>query len=139
MSWPIRGRRLAPVSTLGIVLVAVAGVLVLLIAGGFAGAMRRRRHHEPHYARRVAEADRALEHARAADKGWDRTALETTAREALAGQRPGWTFEELQLVLVDDRPGVVEDKAHFVASGADGEVRIILARRETGWSLEQVQ
>lgn len=131
---------LADMSTLGIVLIVIAAVLLLLLAGGFAGAARRRTHHGHHYDRHLAEADRALEQARAADKGWDRPALETAAREALAAERPGWAYTDLSLVLVDDRPGVTEDRAHFLAGADDGqEARVVLARRESGWALERVE
>jgi hypothetical protein len=131
--------RLRRMSTLGIVLIAVAAVLLLLFLGGLSGAARRGRRREPQRARHVAEADRALEHARAADRGWDRSALEAAARDALSSERGGWTYEELVLVLVDDRPGVEADRAHFVASGAEGEARVILARGESGWALERIE
>ena len=131
--------RLRRMSTLGIVLIAVAAVLLLLFLGGLSGAARRGRRREPQRARHVAEADRALEHARAADRGWDRSALEAAARDALSSERGGWSYEELVLVLVDDRPGVEEDRAHLVASGAEGEARVILARRESGWALERIE
>lgn len=123
-------------STLAIVLIVVAAVLLLLLVGGFAGAARRRDRHAPHYERNLADADRALEQARAADKGWDRDALEAAARQALAEQKPGWPYSELALVLVDDRPGTSEDRAHFVASGEDGDTRVVLARRDSGWVAE---
>ena len=126
-------------STLGIVLIVIAGVLLVLLVGGFAGAARRRRHVEPNYARRLAEADRALEQARAADKGWDRAALETAARQALENERPGWAYGELSLVLVDDRPGIDEDRAHFLATGNGDQARLVLARRESGWALERIE
>jgi hypothetical protein len=126
-------------STLAIVLVAIAGVLLVLVVGGLASAGRGRRAGEGDYARNLADADRALEHARAADKGWDRVALEAAARDALVADRPGWSFQELRLVLVDDRPGVNEDRAHFLASGGDGEARVVLARSESGWILERVE
>jgi hypothetical protein len=130
---------LAAMSTLAIILIAVAAVFVLLLVGGFAGAARRRSQHGEHYNRNLAAADRALEHARAADKGWDRPALEAVARDALASDRPDWSYSQLVLVLVDDRPGVSEDCAHFVASGSDGEARVVLARRESGWALERLE
>jgi hypothetical protein len=126
-------------STLGIILIVIAALLLLLLAGGFAGAARRRGHHAPHYDRNLAEADRALEHARAADKGWDRTALEAAARDALSGERPEFAYSELALVLVDDKPGISEDRAHFLATGDDGEARVVLARRDSGWALEHVE
>src|SRR5258708_2677780 len=124
--------RLPRMSTLGIIVIVIAAVLVLLLVGGFVGASRRQRHHEPDYARNLADADRALEQARAADKGWDRAALESTARQALEGERPGWPYDELALVLVDDKPGMNEDRAPFVASGDCGVARGGLARRASG-------
>ena len=46
---------------------------------------------------------------------------------------------DLHLVLVDDRPGVEEDRAHFGAAGGDGEVRVVLARDPSGgWTVESV-
>src|SRR5690349_11419414 len=54
------GPRLIRMSTLGIVLIAIAAVLLLLLIGGFAGAARRRDRHASHYERNLAEADRAL-------------------------------------------------------------------------------
>jgi cbb3-type cytochrome oxidase subunit 3 len=126
-------------STLGIIVIIVGAVLVLFFIGGLIGASRRRQHGEADYSRHLAEADRALEQARAADKGWDKPVLEAAAREALAAERPGWPYDELALVLVDDKPGVEEDRAHFLASGGDGEARVILARRNGGWALERVE
>ena len=138
MAQPESAHTLAAMSTLGIVLIVIAGVVLLLLLGGFAGAARRRDRHGHHYDRHLAEADQALEQARAADKGWDRAVLEGAARQALADQRPGWPYSELALVLVDDRPGISEDRVHFVAYGDDGETRVVLARREAGWAVEQL-
>jgi cbb3-type cytochrome oxidase subunit 3 len=126
-------------STLGIILIVIAAVLVLLFIGGLIGAARRQQRGQSDYSLHLAEADRALEQARAADKGWDRPVLEAAAREALAAERPGWPYDELALVLVDDKPGVAEDRAHFVASGGDGEARVVLARRNGNWALERVE
>jgi hypothetical protein len=136
---PGPARTLPAMSTLAIIVIVVAAVLLLLLAGGFVGAARRGRQDAGHYRQHLAEADRALEHARAADKGWDRAALEAAAREALAGVRPDFSYTDLVLVLVDDRPGITEDRAHFVASGSDGETRVVLARRESCWALEHVE
>ena len=126
-------------STLAIVIVAVAAVLLLFFIGGIAAAGRRERLHREDYARHLAEADRALEEARAADKGWDRGVLEEAARRALSKERSGWSYEALDLVLVDDRPGVADDRAHFRASGADGEARVVLVRRGDHWAAERVE
>jgi hypothetical protein len=126
-------------STLAIVLIVVGVVVLLLFAGGLAAARRRDRLQAPTLERHLAEADRALEEARAADKGWDRPRLEAAARQAVQEKRPGWAYERLDLVLVDDRPGVEEDCAHFVASGPDDEVRVVLGRREGDWVAESVE
>jgi hypothetical protein len=125
-------------STLAIVLI-VAGVVVLLVLlGGLAAVRRRARLQAGEFERHIAEADRALEQARAADKGWDRGLLEDAARAALHQERPDHSYDEFHLVLVDDRPGVSEDRAHFVARGAGDDVRVVLARRDGGWVAESV-
>ena len=125
-------------STLAIVLVVLAALLLLLFLGGVLASRRRDALRGREFARHVAEADHALEAARAADKGWDRQLLEDAARRALASERPGWQYDELHLVLVDDRPGVAEDRAHFVAVGPGEDARVVLARRDVGWTLESV-
>jgi hypothetical protein len=125
-------------SALAIILI-VLGILVLLVfVGGLAAARRRERSHAGEYSLHLAEADHALEQARAVDKGWDRTVMEAVVQRALDEQRPGFRAERLELVLVDDRPGVAEDRAHFVAAAGGDEVRIVLARGEAGWAAESV-
>jgi hypothetical protein len=126
-------------SVLAIVVIVVGALLVLFFVGGLVVALRRRAQDEDSYAERVAEADRALEHARAADKGWDRVELERVARQALAQHRSEGEYPELVLVLVDDPPGVEEDRAHFVARGAGNDARVVLARGESGWKLDRVE
>jgi cell division protein FtsL len=125
-------------SVLAIVLIVVGALLLLLFIGGLVAARRRARLREPDRAATLAAADRALEQARAADKGWERVLLEEAARKILAEERPGWHYDRLDLVLVDDRPGVVEDTAHFLAAGADDEVRIVLTRQNGGWLAQLV-
>jgi hypothetical protein len=126
------------VSTLAIVLLAVVGVFTLLFIGGLVLSVRRQRTHRVEIAHHIAEADRALERARAADRGWDRERLELAARSALERERPGWSYDALQLVLVDDRPGVSEDRAHLRAGTPEDEVRIVLRRRGDDWELERL-
>ncbi len=122
-----------------VIILIAAGVMVgLFFLGGVLGARRRAREQAPDLERHIADADQALEQARAADKGWDRAVMEGIVREALAREHPGTTFDRLDLVLVDDRPGVVEDRAHFEASNADRRVSVILARAESGWTAERV-
>jgi hypothetical protein len=126
------------VSTLTIIILVVAAILILFLIGGLLGARRRDRENAPVYARHLAEADHALEQARAADRGWDREVMERVARAALADAHPDTSFDRLDLVLVDDRPGVHEDRAHFEARDGDRPVRVVLSRGEAGWSAEQV-
>jgi type II secretory pathway pseudopilin PulG len=125
-------------STLAIVLIAIAVVLLLLLVGGIVAAARRERAHAREYAQHVAAADHALEQARAADRGWDKAVLEDVARAALNEHRPGWEYGSLDLVLVEDRPGVTEDRAQLEARDGDERIRVTLARGESGWVAEQV-
>ena len=140
VAYPDRNNPLRPptVTTLGIVLIVLGSVVVLLLIGGLLGARRRDRLQAPSYARHLAEADQALEQARAADRGWDRPKMEAVALGALQEAHPGSAFERLELVLVDDRPGVHEDRAHFEAVGGDRRVRVVVARGDAGWFAEEV-
>ena len=126
------------VSTLAIVILVLAALLVLFLIGGFLGARRRDIEHAPVYQQHLREADHALEQARAADRGWDREVMEEVARAALADAHPGTTFDRLDLVLVDDKPGVQRDRAHFEAHADGRSVPVVLSRSEAGWSADQV-
>lgn len=127
-------------STLAIVLLVVGVALLLLFIGGLAAARRRTVLGAGEYAEHVAAADQALEEARATDKGWDRERLEDLAREAVAEHRPGWRMEALHLILVEDLPGVREDRAHFMAEGSGADTRVVLERSEAGsWSVAKVE
>lgn len=126
-------------STLAIVLIVLGVIVLIAVVLGLLGARARDRYQASTWMRSVAEADAALEQARAEDKGWDREAMSIAARAALAESRPGWTFDELLLVLVDDRPGVEEDRAHFVAlRGSDEETHVVLARQADRWVAESI-
>jgi hypothetical protein len=125
-------------SLLALIITIIGVLAIVAFIGGLIAVRRRDRAHAGDYARHLAEADHALEEARAADKGWDRAVMEAAVQRALQEQRPGFTPERLELVLVDDRPGVTEDKAHFVAAAGGDEVRIVLARGEVGWTAESV-
>jgi hypothetical protein len=127
------------VSTFAIILTVLAALFVILFVGGFIARKRFDRSHRVEYDAHLRSADRALEAARAEDRGWERSVLESAAREALGRERPGWEDAELQLVLVDDRPGVDEDRAHFLARGRDGDdVRLVLTRHGGTWALEHM-
>ncbi|HEV3378213.1 MAG TPA: hypothetical protein VG126_13140 [Thermoleophilaceae bacterium] len=127
------------ISTLGIILIVLGAVVLVFAIGGAIVVVRRYREQEPTFTRHVEAADSALEQARALDKGWHRDTMEEAARAAVAESRPGWTYDDLHLVLVDDRPGVNEDRAHFMAVGSDGEARVILAREGDRWVAERVE
>ena len=120
----------------------IAGIVVLVVIlffiGGLLGVRAHARHQAGTFDQHVRAADEALEQARAQDRGWHRETMEQAARAALGESRPGWSFDALMLVLVDDHPGTVEDRAHFVASGGDGEARIVLAREGDRWIAESV-
>ena len=124
-------------SVLALVLIVLGALFVVLLLGGL--VVSRRRLDAPDYAEHVLAADHALEAARAEDRGWDRVLLEEAARAALEAERPDWGYDELHLVLVDDRPGVEEDRAHLVAIGDGEETRVVLTRDPGGaWTRESV-
>ena len=125
-------------STLGIILIVLAVLVVLFFIGGVLGARRRDRRQAGTYAEHVAAADAALQQARAGDRGWHREAMEAVARDAIADSRRDWDYSNLHLVLVDDRLGTEEDRAQFVAVGPDGECRVILTREGDRWVAEHV-
>src|ERR687894_1917037 len=103
---------------------------IILIVLGFLGTRARDRRQAGTWAQHVAEADSALEQARAADRGWDPVVMEAAARSAIGEARPGWAYDDVHLVLVDDRPGKDEDRAHYMAVGDSGdEARVVLARQ----------
>jgi hypothetical protein len=127
------------VSTIEIIVSVLVVLVVLFFLLGLLGTRARARRQEPTFADHVRAADEALEQARALDRGWHRDNMEAAARAAVGEARPGWTFDDLQLVLVEDRPGVEEDRAHFMAVGGDGQARVILARQGDQWVAERVE
>jgi hypothetical protein len=120
-------------SPLAIVAIVLVVALVLLFAGGLVAAGRRTRAAEKRLNERIAAADRALEAARAADRGWDPMLLEEAARAALQRERPDFHYDKLHLVLVDDHPGKDEDRAELAAVGDAGVIRVRVARRGDTW------
>jgi hypothetical protein len=125
-------------STLAIVLIVVGVVLILFFIGGLLALRARDRRLGNKFYEDLAAAEEALEQARAADKGWHRDTMEAVARAALDQAKPGWTYDAVHLVFVDDRPGVDQDRAHFLAIGSDSETRVILARQGDAWVAEQI-
>ena len=117
----------------------VIGVVLVLAVLFFVGGMIVVRRRNEDWSAHLAEAEQALELAWAADKGWDRELLHRSAREALGSHKPGWEYTDVHLVVVDDKPGVADDKAQLVAVGQDGEARVVLARDAAGgWRVESV-
>jgi hypothetical protein len=125
-------------SALAIVLIVIGAVILIFLIGGF--VIARRRADRPGWEEHIRRADQALEQARAEDRGWDRDLIHAAARRAIGEHRPGFEPVSLDLVLVDDRPGVEEDRAHLIAAVESGErLRVILARDSSGeWGVERV-
>jgi len=127
-------------STLAIVLIVAAVIVVIALLLGFLGIRARDRRQAGHWEEHVRAADAALAEAAASDRGWQRETMEQVARAALTEMRPDWSPRDLFLVLVDDRPGVDEDRAHFVAVSEGGdEARVVLARQGDLWVAERVE
>ena len=125
-------------SLLAIIAIVLAALIVIFFVGGLIIARRRAEAHEPHLRKHVAAADRALEAARAVDKGWDVVHLEEAARAVLALKAPDFQYDTLHLVLVDDRPGTEHDRAEFLAAAPSGVVRVGVSRHDNTWVAEIV-
>ena len=125
-------------SPLAIIVIVLVVLLVVFFAGGLIAARRRARATEARLSERIAAADRALEAARAADRGWDPVLLEEAARVALDRERPDFHYDKLHLVLVDDQPGTEADRAELAAVGQEGVVRVKVARHGETWVAESL-
>jgi hypothetical protein len=127
------------ISTLAIVLIVIGALIAIFLVLGLLGTRARDRRQAGSWEEAVRSADAALAQAAASDRGWERSTMEQAARTALESARPGWPYGDLHLVLVDDRPGIEEDRAHFVAVDEDGqEARVVLCREGGRWSAERV-
>jgi type II secretory pathway pseudopilin PulG len=121
------------VSTLAVVLIALAALLLLLFVGGFVASERRQKAREAHLRERLAAADRALAQARADDRGWDLELLQTAARAAYAQRTDGREPDEMLLVQVVDKPGTDNDEAVFRCVSGRGEEDVTLGREAGEW------
>lgn len=122
------------VSTLGIVLLVVAVLLVVLVVGGYAAMTRRTRARDSALQRELEQAERELAQAHALDKGWDREVLAAAAQQAATARFGDATIGEPQLVQVIDLPGTDADQAVFRVETADGgEHRLTLGRSGGVW------
>ena len=126
-------------STIAIIALVVLGILLLLFIAGALGARRHARETEGRLHLRIAAADRALEAARAADRGWDKIRLEEAARQAIERERPGFHYDAIHLVLVEDRPGKDQDRAQMAAVGDEEVVKVVLSRSGDDWLADSVE
>jgi hypothetical protein len=121
------------------IVLGVFVVLVVILAVG--GAIARRRQLERtqgRFDKHLAQVNRDLAAAHAADRGWAREALDEAARAALAAERPDARAGDLTLVQIVDRPGTDDDKAIFEVE-RDGRVeRLTLGRRDGEWVNEGI-
>jgi type II secretory pathway pseudopilin PulG len=121
------------VSTLAIILIVIAALLILLFIGGLVANARVRRARAAELQRQVEAADQALAQARAGDRGWDMAVLEAAARDAYASRSGGRAPEQLHLVQVVDRPGTDADEAVFRAIDGHQESDVVLGRDGGQW------
>jgi hypothetical protein len=120
-------------STLGVILIALAALMLLLFLGGLVANARRRRADSARLKQQIDEANAALAQAHAADKGWDRAAMEAAARDVFDQRHAGSAIKELHLVQVVDRPGTEADLAVFHVHGAGRLETITLGRQDDAW------
>jgi hypothetical protein len=113
-------------------LIIVLIVLVLLIVGGVIARTQQLKRSRPAFERNLAQVERDLVAAAAADRGWDRELLESAARR-IGTEQLGSEPDELTLIEVLDRPGTDEDEAVFDVRAAGGRHRLVLGRRDGEW------
>jgi type II secretory pathway pseudopilin PulG len=120
------------VSPLAIILIVVAGILLVLIVGGYIASTRRARADDASLQQELQAANRALAMAHADDKGWERSLLEAAAREAFA-DRSAADVRDLQLMQVVDMPGTEDDQAVFRVVTDHGAEFLHLERHGDAW------
>jgi hypothetical protein len=113
-------------------------LVIVLAAGGMYARRRQLERSRDRFDSHLAEVNRDLAAAHAADRGWARDGLEQAARVAYAAERGGAQPGGLTLVQIVDRPGTDDDKAVFRVAGGTGEERLTLGRRAGEWVLEQL-
>ena len=121
-----------------IIVLVVVAVLVLLAVGGAVGRRRQLESSQSRFDANLLQVNRDLAAAHAEDRGWERSVLESAAREAYAAAHDGTDPGQLELTQVIDRPGTDEDKAVF-RCGPDGRERLTLGRRDGQWVLEALE
>lgn len=126
-------------TTLEIVIIAVAVVLLLLALGGARVLRRRHAAGAEGFRERLDRADRDLAAAHAADNGWEPARVEEAAREAFASQHPGVEVVTMELVQVVDPPGTDEDRAVFRVEAGEHAHRLTLGRHGDDWHFEKLE
>jgi hypothetical protein len=119
-------------------LIIVLVVLAVLAVGGFFARRALTRRTGAQFRAQLEKANHDLAEAAAADRGWDRAVLESSARRIYTEQR-GAEPAELLLVEVLDRPGTEEDLAVFRVEGEGRKETLILGRRDGEWVSESLK
>jgi hypothetical protein len=127
------------VSTLDVILIALAVLIVLLAIGGMLANRRWRRDTAAGFETSLDEVNQQLAAAHAQDKGWEPGALSQTARREFAAQRQGDEIRDEALVAVIDKPGTDEDRAVFRFVTDAGTFLLTLGRAGGQWSAEGVE
>ena len=118
-------------------LIIVVAVLVVLAVGGFFARRMWLRRTVGQFRAQLEQANHDLAEAAAADRGWDRSTLESAARRCYAEQR-GAEPAELLLIEVVDRPGTDQDVAVFHVEGEGRRETLTLGRRDGEWVSESL-
>ena len=118
-------------------LIIALAVLVVLAVGGFFARRMLTRRTESHFRAQLEKANHDLAEASAADRGWDRAILESSARRIYTEQR-GAEPARLLLVEVIDRPGTDADVAVFRVEGEGRKETLTLGRRDGEWVSESL-
>src|SRR3954462_8543988 len=117
-----------------VVVAIVVGVVLLLFILGLVATTRMRGARDRSLDEQISAADNARAEARALDRGWDPTLLESAARTAFATRRPGVEPDRFDLVQVVDLPGTDEDRARMRVTIAAGVEEIELQRTGDTWA-----
>jgi anti-sigma-K factor RskA len=124
---------------LAVLLVALGALVVVLALGGAVVAGRRRRAREPRLVAELEAVNAQLAAACAADKGWEREALDAAARREWAARHPDEEPLELALIEVVDLPGQEQDVAVFRVVTPARAARLELGRRAGEWHAVRVE
>ncbi|MBJ7331890.1 MAG: hypothetical protein JHC95_18485 [Solirubrobacteraceae bacterium] len=116
-----------------IVVLAVVIVLILLAIGGAVATSRRARARDAELLTEIAAVNDALAAAHATDKGWEPGRLHEAAKAAFAERHPGVEPERVNLVQVDDRPGIEHDRAVFRIEAGGTTHDLVLGRDGDRW------